>query len=692
MWCEKFLIWDESPSDISAENSREKIITPLLNLRRECEKTSANKICLAISEFLDEINFEQGFENFLNQFCENEEDKIIETRLVKQVWDEILNILENIYSILGDEIISLSKFANLFETIMQKTTISSPPQTLDCVTFSSVKTARLSSPKIVFIIGANDGILPYTPKQSPYISDRDIEVLKSKNIILSGSISDKTAEEKLVTYYCLSCASEKIYFTYSLTSVAGSGLYPSYLIEKITKMFGEEILIRANDLEPYFFCNCVNSAYYNFVSGFDKNSLEKENLRESLERYSPYFKQKIAFLNNINTRISSDKISPINAKKLYGTNLHLSASRFEDFNKCPFLYFCKKGLKLYFPQKIELNSLTHGNIIHYCLYEILKNNNDIQNVSDSDLKNEIISALNNYYKSTEIGESYGKTKRFITQYFLLADTVYDILQNIKAEFKESSFKPVGFEYSLSKDGDEPALILKASDGTDIVFTGKIDRIDTYVQDDITYLRIIDYKSGEKKLRLCDLYHGINMQLLIYLFAVTDINAPLNAGKFHSAIPSGAFYMPSIDLAPLIEKRNPDDCEILSQSLSNYTKSGPLLDNKFLIDAMDNREKNPVFIPKSSKSLKYFSQEDFDALKKFTMDFVIESSDKIKNGEISPLPLIIGSDSPCVYCDYTSICDNHPNIYTKKFFAEDSKKLMLEKLNEISCEEDNSNAD
>ncbi len=686
MWTEKFLIWDESPEDISAENSRVKIITPILNLQKKCEKASASNICVAISEFLEEINFENSLEGFLNEFCENDEDKIIETRLVKQVWDEILNVFETLYSLLGDEIITLSKFTNLFETILQKTTISSPPQTLDCVAFSSVKTARLASPKIVFIIGANDGILPYTPKQSPYISDRDIETLKSQNLVLSGSISDKTAEEKLVTYYCLSSASEKIYFTYSLTSLSGNGLYPSYLIEKITKMFGDEILIRSKDLDPYYFCNCVNSAYYSYVSNFEKNANGKENLKISLEKYSTYFKEKIEFLEHITSRIMNESISQENAKNVYGKNLHLSVSRFEDYNKCPFMYFCKKGLELYIPEKIELNFSLHGNIVHYCLCEVLKNLEDLQNTSDETLKREILTCLENYYRSTNIGDNFGKTKRFITQYFLIADTVYDVLQNIKSEFADSNYRPVGFEYSLSKGGDEPEFVLKASDGSNIFFDGTIDRIDAFVLDDITYIRVIDYKTGEKKFKISDLYYGLNMQLLLYLFALTDVNVPLNSGKFHASIPSGALYMPAIDVKPAINNRHPSEEEILSQPLKNYKKTGAILDNPEIIEAMDKNEK-PVFIQKSSANSKYFSEEEFEAIRKYSMNFVVETSAKIKSGEIAALPLVNKKDTPCMYCDYKSLCDNYPNITVRNYDVKNSEQIITETIEKLCCEED-----
>ncbi len=685
MWNEPFIIWDENSDDVIAEETRKLITAPIKSLREKISDTTADKICTAISEFLLETDFNLALKNQLDFYCDSSEKKVTEYRFIKQVWEEITSSLERIFTLLKGEKISPKNFANLFENILMGVEVSAPPQTLDCVLFSAVNTARLSSPKVVFVIGTNDGILPYVPKQSPYISDKDIENLRKNNIVLSGLISEKTAEEKLVTYYSATSAREKIYFSYPVASVSGAGLYPSYIIAQLKIMFGDEILKNSSSVGSLFFCRNIASAYYEYVQTFAKTSEQSLALRASLEEINPLFRKRFSFFADIKSRISGEKISKKNAELLYGKNLSMSASRFEDYNKCPFMYFCKKGLALYPPMKMQMDNATHGNVIHYCLCEILKSfSSRLNNLSEKELKEEINAALMNYFNSINIGKNFGKSERFITEYFMLSRTIFEILQNIKSEFSASSFAPVGFEYKLSKNGDEPAFVIKSKDGFEIKFEGSIDRIDSYVNDDITYIRVIDYKSSAKSFKLSDLHYGINMQLLLYLFAITDVNAPLNQGKFRMAVPSGALYMPAVDTEISLETRNPSEDEIAKAALSSYKKSGMLLDNESVLNAMDKSEK-ATFIPENNKknTSEYLSENEIELVREYSMNFVENVAGKIKNGDIDAVPLVNGINSPCTYCDYKSLCDNYPNIVVRNYESDVATENMK---NVISKEE------
>ncbi|WP_295095985.1 hypothetical protein, partial [Ruminococcus sp.] len=56
--------------------------------------------------------------------------------------------------------ISFSDFSRLIRSMVGRIKYSIPPQTLDSVTAASARNARLDSPRVVFVMGANDKDFP----------------------------------------------------------------------------------------------------------------------------------------------------------------------------------------------------------------------------------------------------------------------------------------------------------------------------------------------------------------------------------------------------------------------------------------------------------------------------------------------------------------------------------------------------
>ena len=111
--------------------------------------------------------------------------------------------------------------------------------------------------------------------------------------------------------------------------------------------------------------------------------------------------------------------------------------------------------------------------------------------------------------------------RLLHLYTRLRKLALLMLGDMIAELHFCRFIPTHFEQSIGGFGENalPAVTLGLKDGSRVILSGKIDRVDLYKVNDRIYVRVVDYKSGEHKFSLKDVSTGMDIQLLLYLFAL-----------------------------------------------------------------------------------------------------------------------------------------------------------------------------
>lgn len=673
MWNEPFLYGE---AEFGAEEVRKKVAEPIFRLREACSNTDGRKICEGILTLFEDTGVFGNIRNMYEAPRTEDAAALAAVREIKQLWELLCGLLETFAKVLADTPISLADFGEMFAAAVRRLKLSSPPQTLDCVQFVAAHTARLSEPKAVFVIGANEGAFPCAAKQEGLFSDRDRLALEDAGIELSGGVEDKLSEERFVAYTALSAASERLYVTYALADVSGKALYPSLIIGQAADMFGRGIVTDFEGRGLLTFCNTPNAAYYHYVQNYRRDETDSASLYEALGRI-PEYRRRLDYLKDIENS-AGHSLSPAAGRRLFGDSVSLSASRFEDYRKCPFMYYCKKGLGLYPPKKIDMDRPSRGTAIHCCLCGILKEygRDGLEEMSRGDIEAAVKMRLEEYYKSDAVGGDYGKTRRFKAAFSRLSDTLTDILTRLREEFAQNEFVPAGFEYTLRRDGDEKPLTLVTDSGVMVYFDGTVDRIDVYENGGVKYIRVVDYKSGAKEFRFTDLLYGINMQMLLYLFAVTDSSG---GGKFSGEIPAGVLYMPSRDIAPTLD-RNEESAE--KAVTDTYRMSGAVLDDSSVIAAME-RECGGRFIPVKQKADGSYTKEsklitarEFDNLRKFSYSLLTETAESLLSGKIEASPLLSGNSLPCEYCDYSAVCGNYPPE-APRVYAEDSAERIAE---------------
>ncbi len=681
MWHKAF---DNDNEQDYAEQCRKRVTEPVFKLRERCENADGAEICRAVTDFIYEVGVPEILCEKYDS-CTTEDAAVLAAiRETKQLWERLCALLETMSRVLAGTQVDLKNFAELFANAVSKLKLSEPPQTLDSVQFMAAHTARLAEPKIIFVIGVNEGVFPFAAKPSGLLSDRDRTALEANGIELSGGVRDKLAEERFVAYSVLSGASDKLYVSCASADVSGKTLYPSLIISQLCEMFGKKIQTDFEGRGMLSFCTTAGAAYYQYVQNYKRNDVESASLFAALDAI-PEYSSRIGYLRNVENT-TAHRLSSATGKKLFGTSVSLSASRFEDYRKCPFMYFCKKGLHISTPEKIQLDNMSRGTVIHYCLSEILNNYNkaEFTAMDREKLGKKVKECLGAYYKSAAVGGDYGKTRRYKAAYGRLSDTLTDVLVRLKDEFEQSDFVPAEFEYKIGRGGSEKALQLVTPNGITVSFEGSVDRIDVYRSEGSTYVRVIDYKSGIKDFKFDDLLYGINMQMLLYLFAVTDTS---NGGKYSGAVPSGVLYMPAKDAAPNLDRYGDAEDDSTRMKVYNDTfkmKGVVLCENGWedeVVNAMEKGDAKGCYIPVKFKADHNLYAEsscvnlkELENLRRYSYELMTETVDAMVGGKIEANPLQTGKKLPCEYCDYKSVCGNYPPSEPKVYSEDTSEKI------------------
>ncbi len=695
MWLSEFTACSENDERLKKINEfKEKVITPLKEFKNTQHDT-ATSFCERFLNLLEEIDLHNRIHYIVKKSLIGKIDPPAESieagREFKQLWGILMSAVSSIYKHIGDDELSVKEFCDLLSSMLSQTSIANPPQKLDAVTVAGAERSVVSDKKAVFIIGTNDGKFPQTVRENGFFTEYDLEQLDKVGLDIAKPLMWRLSEERLAAYLALSLPSEFLYVLYPNSDLSGKSLRPSVIVKQIISMFGKSTLITSQNLGIGFYSKTLGASFNKLTENYREKSAEVLAIKKLLCE-SPEYKHKINYIESASNEKSYNIKQSTSRNLFFEKGLDASATKVEEYYKCPFMFFCKYGLKLRPVKTVDVNPLSRGNVVHYCLEKILSKktednkrvyNSEFERTSDGNLLCEIRANMAEYLEN-ELGGKFGKTVRFNELYSNLAYMIFEILNNIKEEFKNSDFRPVAFEYNLkSKEGSVFEITL--DDGIRIRLFGKIDRIDTYENGGKKYIRIIDYKTGNKDFLFEEIYNGLNLQMLLYLTAVTN---PSENTAFSNFIPSGIFYMPAnylnIDIPRKLDLDNNSDNsnekEINTAKAKFFRMKGLVTDIEESIKAMEE-EVGGKFIPVKKlkgggydKKSKLISQNSFNKLCEFSVDKVKSMVESLKTGQIDAVPVGNNLTSSCDYCEYWSICGKTKNEKMKIVNKLDAKEL------------------
>ena len=688
----------------------EEIRRPIINLYNKIKgDVTVRKYCTALYEFLLEINAFETMDKWLDDFNnKGMQDKIKEYTQVPAI---VMDMLDQAVEVLGDEVVDLKTFSKILISGFEEKEIGVIPMALDQVNIGDIARIKGRDVKALYIVGANDGVLPSANKDEGILSDEDRIELKSMGIELASDTRSRVFEEQFMVYTALTIPSNYLMITYPMADFEGKSLRPSIIIPRLKK-----ILPRLKEESEIFNNNLFNDKYHNItapVPTFNEliEALRREYEKEEIEPYwvetfkwfeeNEEFKDRTKIIfNGLNYTNLVEKIPREKIKRLYSNDngrLMFSVSRIEKYAQCPFSYYVQYGLKAKDRKVYEFTAPDLGSFMHDILDQFtnkIRKENILWGDLTKDKCAEIVNELVNSKLKNETNSILNSNKKY--QYFSerFKKTITKSVTVISEQMRKGEFDIFKSEFDFGDFKDSDPIKLELPSKETVYLKGRVDRIDKVDLNGETYIRIVDYKSGSKSFDLNELYYGLQIHLLVYLDAILKNSEQILKTQ---CMPGGILYF-KIDNPIIKSKKALTEEEIQVEVLKKLKMDGLLLKNVELVKSMDrDMETYSLIIPAAFKKDGDFTstssvvtESQFELLRKYVNDKMIEICEEMLSGEVKIEPCKSSKVTYCDYCDYSSICQFDTSIKDNKYKIILKKKkddLWNAMSNKVKVEED-----
>ena len=589
--------------------------------------------------FLEKIEFTKHLQNICKDIKNEDSYKIY------RQWDVFNSIFLNLNQFFADKKTNLTGFIDIFSRFSSKTDVEYfYSSNKNVIEISDVSTYKEKNKKILFLIGNIDSV------KNNIQFDSIINSFERKILNVNLNCNLKTDEYYIDAYNykienIIGHQRQTLFISWPKTSISGKEVFPASYINNLMSSFNivEEKSLNKIDNEMKL-TNLLLEISNEKYSGISDELISDDFVELCNDEY--YAKRLYKALNFLYK--DKSKINANNPEEIYRDTKYFSATRLENFNKCPFKHFVDYGV---LPQKLNIfgeDAASRGDYFHSvfnAFYStVIDKKIDLQLLSDKDISN----MLDPIFKEIESSHNDGalsSTFRNLYQKEQMRKKASASVINSVKQLTLGKFKPSNTEFNISKN-IECSLKITLSSGKDVFITGIIDRFD--IADD-RYARIIDYKSSSKNFNMQDLEKGIQLQLPLYSSAINN--------KYHAV---GMYYFhiqnPILD----IDKK---ECDILKK----FQLSGPTLANASVINNSDKSFESkgksdiiPVSITKSGSFTSYsqvYTTDEFSEILNKAQSVAQSTIENILSGDVIASPIRGTSVSPCSYCDYNRICHN-----------------------------------
>ncbi|WP_182200069.1 helicase-exonuclease AddAB subunit AddB [Paraliobacillus salinarum] len=654
---------------------RDQVVQALEPLDRKLRAAETiEEKAAALYEWLEHLGVPDQLEYLRDQF--EQEGALEVAKEQEQVWDAVLQLLDEMVELTGSETISLQLFQQSLEAGLDTLTFAHVPPSIDHVVVGTIDRSRMTGIKASLLLGVNEGTWPMKPKIDGVLSEEDRVLLGTHGLQLADGEKQQLIDDWFYVYLAFTLATEKLWISYPLSDTEGKAKIASPLIKRIYDLFPrtKETVILLQDPEEMEeadrFVTTPNKTRSALTAQLAKHQRNYpiDPIWWSVFNWFVNHQEKHGKTHAILQSLLYQN-KPVNLEKdtveqLYPKQIKASISRLETYYRCSYQHFARYSLGLTERQTYKLDAPDIGQLFHEALKQITEwiqaEDKSFHHVYQEQattyakraveklapiLQHQILHSSNRFY--------YMKTKleRIIARAtFVLSE-----------QSRKSNFSPVGLElgFGLSNSPLDP-LRLSLPNGYELLLRGRIDRVDQANEVDPLYLRIVDYKSSAKGLNLVEVYYGLSLQMLAYLDVILT-----NAEKWLGlqALPAGVLYF-HVHNPMLSENSALNEQTIEEKLFKKFKMQGLLLEDESIVKMMDTSLDSGMstVIPAGLKKDGNFrsgsntaTSETFESLQTYVRQLMIEAGVDISNGGVSLNPYQQKQQVACTYCPFRSVC-------------------------------------
>ena len=642
-------------------------MTPLLQ-----KQERASDYVKALYEFIVAGRIQEKLLIFEEKFrADGEEERAKE---YAQIYRLVMELLNQIEGLLREEAMTLQEFVDILDSGFAEIEVGTIPGGVDRVIVGDMERTRLNQVKVLLFLGVNDGNIPRNANKGGIISDIDREVLKDSGIEREPTPRQQMFTQRLYLYMNMTKPSERLYLSYARISSDGKTLRPYYLIDTVKDLFpcayqgnlmeGKESvterIMGKKDALPYVAeelreraqgraGGMTDEEFFSLCRIYWEDSAFRGQMEKLLQAAYEHYEHK--------------PLGAMIARMVYGTVLENSVSRLERYAACAYAHFLQYGLNLKELEVFQLENTDLGNIYHEVL-EVFSHRLKEHGYTWLDFPKEegeqlLWEALEN------CSMQYGETILYSSaRYQYMIERMYRILKRtiwaLKEQLKSGKFLPEAFEMSFSRVENLDAVNITLSEEEKMKLRGRIDRLDTCEDEDHIYVKVIDYKSGNKKFDLAAVYYGLQLQLIVYMNVAAEMMKKSHPDK--EVVPAALLYYHVND--PMIkseEELSPE--QVNDQLLKELRMNGLVNDSEEVIGLLDGSfATKSSIIPverKSDGSLSARSsvvnRQDYEVISNYVNQKMHQFGTEILQGNIEVNPCEQGNTESCTYCTFREIC-------------------------------------
>lgn len=648
-------------------------------------------------DFLEQNQVQQKLLNYQQQF--EQEGDLAKAREYAQIYRLVMDLLDQLYGLLGEEEISLQEFADILDAGFGEITVGTIPQNVDRIVVGDMERTRLKQVKVLFFLGVNDGNIPKNASKGGIISDMDREFLIESGTEMAPSPRQQMYIQRLYLYLNMTKPSERLYLSYAKVNSDGKGIRPSYLIDTVRKLFpllAVEYPQNRSRLEQIE--GRQEGARYlaEELREYADGTLREEERQDFYLMYRAYEADpegRDRLTAAAFRRYKESGLSRIVARALYGRQLENSVSRLETYAACACRHFLQYGLSLQEREEFGFEVSDMGNVYHAVLEnfagKLAESGRTWWDFDENFATQAIKEAVEGYaatYGETVLYSSARNEYAITRMSRILTRTVLTLQQHLK----QGSFQPDDYELSFRFAEDLDSIHVDLSEEEKMHLQGRIDRIDVSEDAEHVYVKVIDYKSGNKKFDLAALYYGLQLQLVVYMNAAMELESRKHPDK--EIVPAALLYYhiddPTIETPVELTQE-----QINEEILTKLRMNGVVNSDPAVVERLDRflQDKSKVIPVEKKKDGSFsarsgiLSREELQVVSAYVDTKIRQIGREILDGKIAANPYEKGNEEACTYCAYKKVCGFDGSIpgYEKRQLEDLDKQTLMQRMQETT---------